>query len=109
MCTLSRVSLFRYGLYLSVLALVVAGTLSLDDTQSPRQAELACARAKLTSMWGILPTETFGSLPGSHVASADWDLKELGCSSGAIDQTATLDEIFGSGPLADFSYTAAIP
>jgi len=109
MYALSHVSLFRYGLYLSVLALLVTGTLSLDNTQSERQAELACARAKLTSMWGILPTETLRSLPGSHVASTDWDLKELGCSSDAIDQTATLDEIFGTGQPADFSYTAAIP
>ena len=101
-----RVSLFRYGLYLSVLALVIAGTLSLDDVKSRRETELACAKAKLASMWGMLPAETVGSLPGSHVATAGWDLKELGCSSG--DQTATLDEIFGSDEQGDFSYTAAI-
>jgi hypothetical protein len=54
--------------------------------------ELACAKQKLEAMWAVqLPAdaEVVGSLPEAGVVSADWDLKELGCS-GAVYPTATL-------------------
>jgi hypothetical protein len=109
MYTSPQVSFWRYGLFLSALAfLILAGALLLDDTQRRRQTELACAKAKLETMWGLkLPAEIVGSLPESQVASADWDLKELGCS-GAVYATATLDEIFDAESPADFSSTAEI-
>ncbi len=115
----ASLSIRRFGLLLTALSLlVVAGTLSLlaiqiaDGTQRPHpgQTELVCAKAKLEAMWKVeLPVgaEIVGSVPGSRVVSADWDLKELGCS-GAIHPTATLDEILGDGSPSDFSYTAAI-
>jgi hypothetical protein len=109
MYTSPRVSLSRYGLFLLALALlVVAATPSLDDTRR-RQTELACAKAKLEAMWEVkLPdgAEIGGS--GSRAVSADWDLKELGCS-GANRSLASLAEILGARSPADFSYTAAIP
>jgi len=111
MYTSPQVSFRRYGLFLLALALVgLAATLWSDDTQRRRQSELACAKSELATMWGMkLPegAEIVGSSPGSRVASADWDLKELGCS-GPI-QTATLAEILGARSTADVSYTAAIP
>jgi hypothetical protein len=111
MYTSPQVSFRRYGLFLLALAfLVVAATLSLDDTRR-RQTELACAKAKLEAMWGLkLPegAEIIGSMPGSRAVSADWDLKELGCS-GASHSIASLAEILGAGSPADLSYTAAIP
>ena len=97
----------RLGLFLAALAFsIVAGTLSLfaiqiaDGTQRPHdgQTELACAKAKLEAMWEWeVPegAEIFGAMPASRAVSADWDLKELGCS-GATHPTATLDEIFGA-------------
>ena len=62
------------------------------DDSGRGQAELACAKAKLESMWGMpLPTdlEVVGSIPELGVASAGWDLTELNCS-GTIYPTATL-------------------
>jgi hypothetical protein len=67
------------------------GSLFGDDTDRG-QTDLACAKAKLEAIWGMpLPAdlEVVGSIPKSGVASADWDLTELGCSSG-IYPTATL-------------------
>jgi hypothetical protein len=62
------------------------------DRSDPRKTELAFAKAKLEARWGTpLPAnlEVVGSIPNSGVASADWDLAELGCSS-VIYPTATL-------------------
>ena len=66
----------------------------LGDDPDQGQSELACAKAKLEAMWGIpLPAdlEVVGSIPGSGVASADWDLTELDCSP-MIYPTVTLRE-----------------
>ena len=66
------------------------GGLFGDDYRG--QTELACAKAKLEAMWGMpLPAdlEVVGSIPRSGVASADWDLTDLGCSS-AIYPIVTL-------------------
>jgi hypothetical protein len=73
------------------LSFLLFGDLFGDDSDRG-QTELACAKAKLEAMWGMpLPAdlEVVGSIPNSGVASADWDLTELGCSS-AIYPTATL-------------------
>lgn len=114
MYTSPRASLRRYGLYFAALAsLVVGGAFWLDDSQGPyhRQADLACARENLEALWGVKLPKVIPiavSEPRSRVASADWDLKELGCSS-ATQVRVTLDEIFGAAPPADISYTAALP
>ena len=92
-----RVSLVRVGAFLAawgLLATVSFGIVSglIGDEDSEGHTELACAKQKLEAMWAVqLPAdaEVVGSLPTSGVVSADWDLKELGCS-GAVYPTATL-------------------
>jgi hypothetical protein len=85
----------RFGFFLTAWGLVVLGSFLVFDSlngSKDGQAELACAKAKLEAMWDVqLPAsaEVVGSIPGSGVVSADWDLKALGCS-GAIYPTATL-------------------
>jgi hypothetical protein len=56
------------------------------------ETELACANAKLEALWDMpLPAglEFVASKPRSQVATADWDLRELGCS-GAVFPVITL-------------------
>ena len=93
---LKPVSPLRFAFFLAAWGLVVFsffllfGGLFGDDSRG--QTELACAKAKLEAMWGMpLPAdlEVVGSIPKSGVASADWDLTELDCSS-AIYPTVTL-------------------
>ena len=94
---LKPVSPLRFAFFSAACGLVVfssfllfGGLVGHDSDQV--QTELACAKAKLEAMWGMpLPAdlEVVGSIPKSGVASADWDLTELGCSS-AIYPTATL-------------------
>ena len=114
MHTWPRARLCRYGLYVAALVfLVVGGALWLEGIERPylRQAELACARANLEALWDVKLSEVIPSMasePQSRVASADWDLKELGCSS-ATQVRLTLDEILGTESPADFDYTAALP
>jgi hypothetical protein len=87
----------RSGFFLAAWGLVVFGSFVLfwrllGDGPEEGQIELACAKAKLEAMWHVpLPAdlEVVGSIRGSKVASADWDLKELGCSD-TIYPTATL-------------------
>jgi len=90
-------SVFRVGLLLASWGLAVFGSFLLfgslfDDGPDEAQAELACVKARLEAMWDLpLPAEleVVGSIPGSNVASADWDLRELGCP-GAVYPEATL-------------------
>jgi hypothetical protein len=85
----------RFALFSTAWGLVVFGSFLLfgglfDSVRG--QIELACTKAKLEAMWGMpLPAdlEVVGSVPKSGVASAGWDITELGCS-GAIYPTATL-------------------
>jgi hypothetical protein len=87
----------RFGLLMTAWALVALGSFLLfgrlfGDGPDEGQTELACAKARIEAMWKMpLPAdvEIVGSIPGSKVASADWDLRELGCS-GAIHPTAAL-------------------
>ena len=79
-----------WGMVVLSAFLLFGGLLGEDPDRG--QNELACAKAKLEAMWGIpLPVdlEVVGSIPSSGVASADWDLTELDCSS-VIYQTVTL-------------------
>lgn len=114
MHTWPRARLCRYGLYVAALVfLVVGGALWLEGNERTylRQAELACARANLEALWGVKLPEVIPNMasePQSQVASADWDLKELGCSS-ATQVSITLDEILGTESSADFGHTAALP
>jgi len=84
----------RFGFFLGLVVVgsfLVFGSLIGDGLDEGR-TELACAQAKLEAMWKVpLPTdaEIVGSVPASSVASAGWDLKELGCS-GRIYPAATL-------------------
>lgn len=95
MFSVRRVRLVRFGFLLAAWGLVALGSFLVFDGligSNDGQAELACAKAKLEAMWDVhLPAsaEVVGSIPGSGVVSADWDLEELGCS-GAIYPTATL-------------------
>jgi hypothetical protein len=90
-----RVRPLRFALFSTAWGLVVFGSFLLfgglfDSVRG--QIELACTKAKLEAMWGMpLPAdlEVVGSIPKSGVASAGWDITELGCS-GAIYPTATL-------------------
>ena len=92
-----RVSLVRFGAFLAAWGVVVLASFLLfagliGNESGEGQTELACAKQKLEAMWAVqLPAdaEVVGSLPGSGVVSADWDLKELGCS-GAVYPTAIL-------------------
>ena len=94
---LKPVSPLRFAFFSAACGLVVFSSFLLfgglfGDGSDRGQTELACAKAKLEAMWGMpLPAdlEVVGSIPKSGVASADWDLTELGCSS-AIYPTATL-------------------
>ena len=94
---LKPVSPLRFAFFSAACGLVVFSSFLLfgglfGDGFDRGQTELACAKAKLEAMWGMpLPAdlEVVGSIPKSGVASADWDLTELGCSS-AIYPTATL-------------------
>ena len=84
----------RFGPFLIAWGLVVCGSFLLFRSLSgdEGQTEIACAKAKLEAMWDMpLPAdlEVVGSIPRSGVASADWDLRQLGCSS-AIFPAATL-------------------
>jgi hypothetical protein len=87
----------RFAFFSTAWGLVVLGSFLLfgglfGDDSVRGQIELACTKAKLEAMWGMpLPAdlEVVGSIPKSGVASAGWDIKELGCS-GAIYPTATL-------------------
>jgi len=91
------VSPLRFGLFLTAWGLIAFGSFLLfgrllGDGPNEGQVELACAKARLEAMWNVpLPEdlEVVGSIPGSKVASADWDLKDLGCS-GAVYSAATL-------------------
>ena len=91
------VSTLRFGFFAIAWSLVVCGSFLLfgslsGDGSDEGQTEIACAKAKLEAMWDMpLPAdlEVVGSIPMSGVASADWDLKQLGCSS-AIYPAATL-------------------
>jgi len=61
-------------------------------------------------MWGVRlreDAEILGPEPHSRVVSADWDLRELGCSD-VRHSTATLSEVLGAGSIDSSSYTAAI-
>jgi hypothetical protein len=92
-----RLSLVRFWAFVAgwgvlVLAsfLLFAGLIGNEAGEG--DTELACAKQKLEAMWAVqLPAdaEVVGSLPEAGVVSADWDLKELGCS-GAVYPTATL-------------------
>lgn len=92
-----RVSFVRLGAFLTAWGLVALASFLLfagliGNETGEGQTELACAKQKLEAMWAVqLPAdaEVVGSLQGSGVVSADWDLKELGCS-GAVYPTATL-------------------
>jgi hypothetical protein len=94
---LKPVSPLRFAFFWAAWGVVVFASFLLfgglfGDDSDWGQTELACAKAKLEAMWGMpLPAdlEVVGSIPNSEVASADWDLAELGCS-GAIYQAATL-------------------
>ena len=94
-----RVSPVRFGLFVTAWALVAVGSFLLfsslidDGSFNEGQTELACAKSKLETMWRVpLPesVEVVGSVPRSRVVSADWDLKDLGCS-GSVHPTVTLD------------------
>ena len=80
-----RVRLVRLGVFLTAWSLAVLVSFLVFSGligSSEGQAELACAKTKLEAMWHVkLPAdaEVVGSIPGSGVASADWDLKALGC------------------------------
>ena len=90
-------NLLRLAVLASAWGLVVVSSFILfrglfGDDSDLGQTELACAKAKLEATWGTpLPEnlEVVGSVPNSEVASADWDLTELGCP-GVIYPTATL-------------------
>jgi hypothetical protein len=92
-----RVGPFRLGLFLIAWGLVVIASFLLfasliGDGSDKGKTELACAKAKLEAMWNVqLPAdaEVVGPAAEPRVVSADWDLRELGCS-GAIYPTATL-------------------
>jgi hypothetical protein len=94
---LKPVSPLRFAFFSAALGLIIFSSFSLfeglfGDDSDRGQTELACAKAKLEAMWGMpLPAdlEVVGSIPKSGVASADWDLKELDCSS-TIYPTVTL-------------------
>jgi hypothetical protein len=95
----SRVSRFRFVPFAAAWGAAVAGSFLIftsligDGPYDEGQSELACAKAKLESLWGMrLPAKAVmvASAPESTVASADWDLKELGCS-GHIHPLATLE------------------
>jgi hypothetical protein len=73
--------------------LIFTSLIGGDGPHDAGQSELACAKAKLEALWGMrLPAKAamVAPVPGSSVASADWDLKALGCS-GRIHPLATLE------------------
>ena len=80
-----RVRLVRFAVFLTAWSLAVLVSFLVFSGligSGEGQAELACAKTKLEAMWHVqLPAdaEVVGSIPGSGVASADWDLKALGC------------------------------
>lgn len=90
-----RVSLVRFGVFLTAWSLAVLVSFLVFSSligAGEGQAELACAKTKLEAMWHVkLPAdaEVVGSIRGSGVASADWDLKALGCPD-AVYPTAAL-------------------
>jgi len=90
-----RFSLVQLAVFSTAWALAVLVSFLLFSGligSSEGQAELACAKNKLEAMWHVqLPAdaEVVGSIPGSGVVSADWDLEALGCS-GAVYPTAAL-------------------
>ena len=94
---LKPVSPLRFAFFSAACGLVVFSSFLLfgglfGDDDERGQIELACTKAKLEAIWGVpLPAdlEVVGSIPKSGVASAGWDITELGCS-GAIYPTATL-------------------
>lgn len=85
----------RFVAILTAWGLVASGSFLLFQNlfgADEGQTELACAKAQLEAMWDVpLPAdlEVVGSIPGSSVASVDWDLKDLGCSD-AVYPAATL-------------------
>jgi len=92
-----RVSLVRLGVLWTAWGLVVLASFLIfsgliGGRSAEGRAELACAKKKLEAMWHVqLPAdaEVVGSIPGSGVASSDWDLKALGCRD-AVYTTAAL-------------------
>jgi hypothetical protein len=92
-----RISLVRLAVLSTAWGLVVLASFLLfsgliGGRSAEGRAELDCAKKTLEAMWHVqLPAdaEVVGSIPGSGVVSADWDLKALGCS-GTVYPTAVL-------------------
>lgn len=98
MFSVSRVSRLRFVSFAAACAASAVGSFLLftsliGNGPDQGQSELACAKTKLEALWGVrLPAEAVmvASVPGTNVASADWDVKALGCS-GLIHSSATLE------------------